>query len=556
MLAVIKNGKILCYGCYEVKDYLKALGFYWDAENKVWSKEVSNFLLKELKELGVQVITELKPDEKLMEELKSLYPFAMPHQIVGTALALQNKSFLLGDEPGVGKTVQGLMYMDYLLGKEIIDFAIVMCPASVKRQWQTEVYKFLQQTLALLTGDKRYRKRLFEEAIKAKYYYPAVIMNYELLLRDEFEYIMKLKERGIRFALILDEASRFKNKDSQTYKKLKEIAKLTEYKLAMTGTPVENHLVEFWAIASILRSGFMTYKEFEQKHCIVSEVKLPNIKFPIKKVVGYKNLAGFLARISDFYIRRKKADIKEMPPLTEYTIEIELTDLQLKLEDYLTKDIAQARGLSLEQIITLLRVINDDPRLLLRSQSEKGHELAIMFRKEIEAFKQNPKIEALYEVLLEHEEDKKILVFTSFAEMAKSLAKEFNSLLVIGSMNEKERARVIGEFKSRQNRRMLIATDALTYGVSLDEADIVIHFDIPWSVGKLVQRTDRIYRITSTRNKWVYFFVGSGIERKVWEILNSKRQLFNKVVEGHALEDEDLRQMLLKALSESTSYNK
>ena len=74
-----------------------------------------------------------------------------------------------------------------------------------------------------------------------------------------------------------------------------------------------------------------------------------------------------------------------------------------------------------------------------------------------------------------------------------------------------------------------------------------MHFDIPWSVGKIVQRTERIYRITTSRNKWVYFFVGSGIESKVWEILQKKRTLFNQVVEGDVV-DEEIKSALLRVL--------
>ncbi len=538
MLAQVEEDKVLCFDCYSVKDYLKKLRFRWDPNRRVWHKEgVTQQELRYLQSLGFEVLykTKKKVNEDIYNEMRELYPYAFEHQLISASIAVQERAFLIGDEPGAGKTLQAIMFVDYLLYKGYIERAIVFCPSSIKRQWRDEVYRFIKEAPYILEGSPSHRRRIYRLFSMGKEY-PLLIANYELIIRDDFfEFLKELEPNA--FALVLDEASRVKNKQSKTFKRLREIAKRTNFKIALTGTPIENSLQEFWAIAHILKGKeFMSFAEFERQHVNYYTLNLPHLPYPIKKVRGYKNIAQFIARVEPFYIRRKKEDVrKDMPPLVEYTREIELTPLQREIENYLLEGAKEEKGVALEGVIQLLRVIGDDPRLLRKSESETGRKVYLKFKDRIDKVKENRKIEELEEILKEHEG--KAIVFTSFSKMAQVLAKSMNALLITGQTPERERARIIGEFKSKDNRKVLVATDALTYGASLDEADTVVHFDIPWSVGKLVQRTDRIHRITSQRNKTVYYLVSGGVERKVWELLQSKVKLFKDVVEGEALGD-------------------
>ena len=558
MIAQVEDGTVICFDCYKVKDYLKRLGFRWDPERKVWYKiKCSKADLEYLRDLGFEILFKPKKEinEELVSQLRAMYPYAFKHQLVGASLAIEEKSFLIGDEPGVGKTLEAIIYFDYLLFTKKLDYGILMCPSSIKRQWRDEVYRFIGKTPYILEGTPAQRRRTYELFSSGRNY-PLLIANYELLLRDDFFEFLKDLEANA-FALILDEASRIKNRQSKTFKRLKDIARRTEYKLALTGTPIENSLMELWAIAHLLRGReFMTFKEFEQEHVRYYVLELPNRSYPIKKVAGYRNIAKFVARVAPFYIRRKKSDVREdLPPLIEQVREIELTPLQKAIEEELVHRARKEKGIALEGVMQLLRIVGDDPRLLKLSTSEIGREIYFRFKDQIDGFKTNRKIEELENLLQEHEG--KIIVFTSFSNMAGILARHFKALLITGQTEARERARILGEFKSREDRRVLIATDALTYGASLDEADTVVHFDIPWSVGKLVQRTDRIHRITSTRNKTVYYFVSSGIESKVWEILQNKVKLFKDVVEGEALGNFKREILtLIKGIKGITTYNK
>ncbi len=532
MIALVVGDKIKCFDCYSLKEKLKSIGFTFNKDDKSWEIPYSLHVERTIQGLGIEVVKQKKPSKELVEYLKQRHPEAFDHQIEAASLSIKEKSFFIGDEPGVGKTFTALIYADYLLLNNLVDVVFILCPASIKRQWQQEVNRWLNQTAYVINGTKEQRRKTFLAIKNAKK--RIVIFNYELLLVDD---VFKFLNSFENFAIVIDEASRVKNPSTMTFKKLYHLSKKTHYKLAMTGTPIENSLQEFWAIGYLLRE-FMSRQEFETNYVYYTEIKPKNLKFPIKKIAGYKNLKSFIAKISPFYIRRKKTDIKQMPLLTEYTLEIDQTPLQAKLERNIIETAITIEN-TIETLgrVSLLRLVADDPRLLLTSESPYASAVAKEFEEEIRGIKKNLKIDETKEILKEHS-DKKVIILTQFKKMANMIFNEFkdDAILITGDDSNDQKAKKVGIFKSR-DYRILIGTDALTYGISIDEADVLINFDIPWSVGKIIQRRDRIYRISSTKPKWVYYLVSNGIEKKVWNILAQKRKMFNEVVDGEIYGD-------------------
>ncbi len=547
MFAEVKDGEIVCYNAYDVKDVLKSYGFRFDPERKAWRSPHSREAEEVVRSLGFKVYVpeDKRLDPRLEKTLREMYPSALDHQILAAGLAVQKKSFLIGDEPGVGKTYTAIIYTDYLLYTGAISYAVVICPASIKHQWRSEFSKWVGSSVIVIDGDRQRRVRLFN-LVSSGQFLPVFVVNFELLLSDDvLGTLLTLPEN--RFAVVIDEASRLKNRDSKTYKAVSRLCKRTEYKLALTGTPVENSLVEFFNIAKILRPSFMSVKEFEERHLEYFTLNLPNVPFPIKKIKRYKNLREFVYRISPFYIRRKKSDVRDMPDLIRYTREVPQSGLQKRLESFIISLAEKKSGAQALSTLTLLREVCDDPRLLLESDSPAALEVVESFGEEIRKTKDDPpKFEELDQILRTHP-DSKILIFTDFARMAKRLAKKVGGLCVTGELPSSMKASRIGRFKSDPESRILVATDTMSYGVSLDEVDVVIHFDVPWSLGKVIQRTDRIYRVTSERTKYVYFLVSSGVEKRVWEVLSGKENLFKQVVDGEVL-DKDIQQEILKAV--------
>ena len=548
MFAEIKNGEIVCYNAYGVKDVLKANGFRFDPEEKTWRSPYFKEAEKVVRSLGFKVYTPeeaKKLNPQLERILKEMYPSALDHQILAAGLAIQSKSFLIGDEPGVGKTYTAIIYIDYLLYTGAIDYGVVICPASIKHQWRSEFSKWTDSSVVTIEGDKQKRTRLFR-LVNTKHFFPVFIVNFELLLSDDiFRTLFTLPEN--RFAVVIDEASRLKNRDSKTYRVVSKLCKRTDYKIALTGTPVENSLIEFFNIAKILRPSFMSVKDFEERHLEYFTLNLPNVPFPIKKIKKYKNLKEFVYRISPFYIRRKKSDVKDMPDLVRYVREVPQSGIQKKLENFIVSLAEKKSGVQALSTLTLLREVCDDPRLLLESDSPIVLEVVERFGDEIKRIKGDPPKFEEFDQILKIHPDSKILVFTDFAKMAKRLAKKIGGICVTGEVPSSIKASRIGKFKSDPDAKTLVATDTMSYGVSLDEVDVVVHFDVPWSLGKVIQRTDRIYRVTSSRTKYVYFLVSDGVEKRVWEVLSGKENLFKQVVDGEVL-DKDIQQEILKAV--------
>ncbi len=547
MFAEVRGEEIHCYNAYDVKDVLKSYGFRFNPETKSWYAPYTEEHRSIVESLGFRIYSngnkKLKP--ALEQALKEMYPTALDHQILAAGLAIQEKSFLIGDEPGVGKTYTAIIYLDYLLYTGKIDYGLVICPASIKHQWRSEFSKWVNSSVIVLEGDRHQRRKQFT-LVKHPSFIPVFVVNFELLLsKDVISTFKELPPN--RFAIVIDEASRLKNRGSKTYQAIKKLTKRTQWKLALTGTPIENSLVEFFNIAKLLREDFMTVEEFEERHLEYFMLNLSNVPFPIKKVKRFKNLREFVLRISPFYIRRKKSDVKDMPELIRYVREIPQSNLQAELERFIVSLAEDKSGVQALSALTLLREVCDDPRLLLESDSPSALEVVGKFGEKIRAIKSDPPKFGELEDILETHKGQKVLVFTDFAKMAKRIARKFGAVSVTGDLPANVKASRIGRFKTDPETNLLVATDTMSYGVSLDEVNVVVHFDVPWSLGKVIQRTDRIYRVSSTKTKYVYFLVSEGIEKKVWEVLSSKEDLFRKVVDGEIL-DRDLQQEILKAV--------
>lgn len=118
------------------------------------------------------------------------------------------------------------------------------------------------------------------------------------------------------------------------------------------------------------------------------------------------------------------------------------------------------------------------------------------------------------------------------------------SQIITGATEQSGRMEMINQLGTKG--RILICTDTMGYGVNLDQADILVNFDLPWNPARLKQREDRIHRINSTRQKTIINLIGDGIEQRVWEIIGEKKLLFDKVVDGEAIEDVNIRDAILK----------
>ena len=438
---------------------------------------------------------------------------------------------ILADDMGLGKTVQALALLTKAKEEEGDAPSLIVCPTSVLSVWRQEVKKWAP-TLTVATwhgADRAESRRLLKKA-------DIVVTTYAILRRD----IDELSKIRFRYA-ILDEAQYIKNWATSTAKSAKQLK--ADHRLALSGTPVENHLIDLWAIFDFLAPGFLGKLSDFQK----------NYVRPIEDH-DLKTLEALRARIRPFVMRRKKEDVaSELPPKTEQTLFVQFGKSQLGLYNRILKAAKaeiQGRveevGLEKSQMtilaaLTRLRQVCCDPRLLGMPDAS--------------ALPPSAKLDAFKELMADAVgSGRKVLVFSQFVEMQKLLGDALNELKIDflwlhgGTKNREE---MVSQFQSKSGPPVfLISLKAGGSGLTLTEADTVVHFDPWWNPAVEDQATDRAHRIGQDKPVMVYrLVVEDTVEQKMVELGARKREvaesaLGRDVTAGKKLTMEDVEALL------------
>lgn len=435
---------------------------------------------------------------------------------------------ILADEMGLGKTLQVITYIlaERENSKEPV---LVVAPTSLLYNWQLEVEKFAPTLKTLLiVGNKQERKKLFEEMEN----FDLIITSYPLLQRDVEEYL------NYHFSYcILDEAQYIKNPHSQRAKAVKML-RANNY-LALTGTPIENSLLELWSIFEFIMPGYLPpYQVFIKKYLN-----------PIEKEGNTEKIQDLARLVRPFVLRRVKEDVlKELPAKIENKMISELTREQKKIylayRERISKEIDEEikeKGLAKSRIkilagLTRLRQICCHPGLFIENYlGESG------------------KLEQLKEVLQEIiSSGHRVLIFSQFTSMLaiikKMLKKEnYTYFYIDGSVKAEERMKRVTAFNEGERDIFLISLKAGGTGLNLTGADIVIHFDPWWNPAVEDQASDRAHRLGQKKVVQVLKFIARGtIEEKIYELQQKKKELIDKVIEPG--------ETMLSSLSEKEIY--
>ena len=421
---------------------------------------------------------------------------------------------VLADDMGLGKTVQALTHI--LLEKEqgrLDNPVLIVCPTSVVYNWILESEKFTPNLKVLkLHGSDR------SENFNAISDYDIIITSYALILRD-FEHLSELHYRMI----ILDEAQYIKNHLAKTTQKILNLN--ADTKLCLTGTPLENNLLELWSLFNFALPGYLGNKNLFGRF----------YKKPIEKEKDISRNKGLINRISPFMIRRSKDKVaKELPEKTEIIKYVELTKEQRDLYETIrvsmsdkVRQMISSQGFDKSYIQFLdallkLRQICCHPQLL-KSESAKS-------------ITQSAKLEKLMEMLEEMiAEGRSILLFSQFTTMLELIEKKCDAqgieyVKIIGST--KDRVKPIDEFNAGKVNLFLISLKAGGTGLNLTKADTVIHYDPWWNPAVESQATDRAYRIGQDKPVFVYkLIVEKTIEEKILDLQNKKRELLDNLLD-------------------------
>jgi superfamily II DNA or RNA helicase len=475
------------------------------ADKDRWQFKGTEAVRRLAERLTVDRMVKVEPPAGFQAELR-------PYQRDGLSwlqyLRAQDLSGVLADDMGLGKTPQTIAHL--LAEKEAgrLDApALVVLPTSLLHNWNAELARFAP-TLGVLTLHGLARKEAFASIPE----HDVVLTTYPLLWRDADE----LKRHRYHL-LILDEAQSVKNASSKASTVVRALD--ARHRLALTGTPLENHLGELWSLFDYLLPGFLgDNKDFTRRW-----------RTPIEKH-GDRIRAELLARrIRPFILRRRKEDVaKELPPKTVIVRSVELEAAQrdlyetvrVAMDEKVRQEIA-SKGFKRSQIVILdallkLRQACCDPGLVKLQAASK--------------VKQSAKLELLCEMLPELiAEDRRILLFSQFTSMLEIIEARLAKLKIPYlklTGDTKDRATPVKKFQAGEVPLFLISLKAGGVGLNLTAADTVIHYDPWWNPAVENQATDRAHRIGQDKNVFVYKLVVAGsIEEKIMALQEKKAAL-------------------------------
>ena len=428
---------------------------------------------------------------------------------------------VLADDMGLGKTVQAIALM--CAAKELAvsngnDRApfLVVAPTSVVSNWASEAQRFAPG-LVVRTVSETFAKSglLPSEAMAGA---DVVITSYALF-RIDYDAYAYFQWAG----LMLDEAQFVKNHQSKAYQCARKLP--ARFKLAITGTPLENNLMEFWALTSIVAPGlFPSPKRFAE-----------NYQKPVEKNGDSAQLGKLRRRVRPLMMRRTKEQvIKDLPPKQEQVLEVVLNPRHQKVyQTHLQRERQKILGLiddvnknrfTIFQSLTLLRQLSLDASLVDSSLAAvRSSKLDVLF-------------EQLEDII---SEGHRTLIFSQFTGFLGKVRERMDAegieyCYLDGST--RNRGDVVGEFKNGTAPVFLISLKAGGFGLNLTEADYVFLLDPWWNPASEAQAVDRTHRIGQARNVMVYRLVAKDtIEEKVMALKAKKSQLFADVMEGDAL---------------------
>ncbi|HEY8702668.1 MAG TPA: DEAD/DEAH box helicase [Arthrobacter sp.] len=435
---------------------------------------------------------------------------------------------VLADDMGLGKTVQALALM--CAAKEQAMAApgasaaaadggtpfLVVAPTSVVGNWAAEAARFAPG-LAVKTIGETFAKNS-QDPVEALAGADIVITSYALFRIDYDSYAAKTWA-----GLVLDEAQFVKNHQSKAYQCARKLP--SAFKLAITGTPLENNLMEFWALTSIVAPGlFASPKRFAEYY-----------QKPVEKNGDKGQLEKLRRRVRPLMMRRTKDQvIQDLPPKQEQILEVVLNPRHQKVyQTHLQRERQKILGLiedvnknrfTIFQSLTLLRQLSLDASLVDPSLSGvRSSKLDVLF-------------EQLEDLVAEGHRALIFSQFTGFLGKVRERLVEEKIEFCYLDGSTRNRTDVVNEFKNGTAPVFLISLKAGGFGLNLTEADYVFLLDPWWNPASEAQAVDRTHRIGQARNVMVYRLVAKDtIEEKVMALKARKSQLFADVMEGDAL---------------------
>lgn len=551
----------------ERRKEVQKIGGLWDPSKKGWKFAVDLKIWEEIKKqfggsggtVPKRFITRmenLEKEQKKFLEFKTIAEEDNPvdYEVEGISLNGKNPlfnyqkwgikcgllvgdGFLIGDSPGLGKSIQSLGIALQRKKNGDISSCLIICLAALKYNWLAEIEKFTKERALVIDGTPEERKKKW---CAEGYFFK--IVNYEIVVKDLFvekleniprnyrpdyerKCTQRLSEEEIEYRkylqkqfdmIIVDEIHAIKTHKSQRSRALKQLQ--AKYRLGLSGTPIDGRLEELHSIFGFLKPGlFESKSRFMERHAIFDNFGNPKAYIHVQEVRD---------KIVPYYIRRQKEKVlKDLPEKLHKDIYVELGKAEYKVY----KDIIKGAHEITEEDQAAIRVLRtrqflDFPELLnLHNKSDKFLALS----------------DLLTELVDENKE--KVIIFTQYKQVLDllyfNLKSRYNILQIHGDVGAKERIEIVDKFNNEVKWQILIGTDAMSTGLNIGGANSVVNFEDNFSPAIMQQRSDRAHRATTKHNVTVYRFICKNtIEENVRKVLGDKIDLNNSVLDENCTE--------------------
>jgi SNF2 family DNA or RNA helicase len=447
---------------------------------------------------------------------KSVKATLRSYQVEGVAWLERLRSMHLGgvlaDDMGLGKTLQAICALTAVHEEKPGAQSLIVCPTSLLYNWKEELGKFNPKLrVQVIDGIPARRHEMIQGGDDVDIF----VTSYTLLQKD-----IEVYQKRLFTYLILDEAQHIKNRGTRNAKSVKMLK--GNYRLILTGTPIENSLDELWSLFDFLMPGLLgSYERFVEKYLRKSEN-------------NSSNLENLKKKIFPFILRRMKQDVlKDLPPVSEITYHCQLTDVQQELytsyalaaKEELSR-LVQKEGFDKIRIhvlatLTRLKQICCHPAIFAKDGASRGD---------------SAKYEMLMDLLSNlMENKKKAVIFSQYTKMLQIMRSDLEEMGVSFAYLDgatKNRMEIVKEFNENPDITVfLISLKAGGVGLNLTGADTVIHYDMWWNPAVEAQATDRVHRIGQKNSVSSYKMITLGtIEEKILSMQERKKGLVKQLI--------------------------
>ena len=427
----------------------------------------------------------------------------------------------LADDMGLGKTVQAIAV---ILAKAQHGAALVIAPASVLSNWESEITRFAPALTVKNLNASADRDSVIEEADR----FDIVITTYGLLISEE----KKLTAKNWN-TVVLDEAHTIKNRETKMSKAAMRLK--SGFRMILTGTPLQNHLSEIWNLFEFINPGLLgSFQLFSERFIMPIELRQDKAQQRLLKKI-----------LSPFILRRTKNEVlHELPGKTEIILPVELSRQELMFYETMRRKAEMSlQSGDLNAVKTLAEIT--------RLRQAACHPAIVRPGYEGGSSKSDVFMELVHELT---ENNHRALVFSQFTSHLALIRQELDRrhieyLYLDGSTPTAQRSKLVKSFQTGNQPLFLISLKAGGLGLNLTAADYIIHLDPWWNPAVEDQASDRAYRIGQTRPVTVYRLIARHtIEEKIIELHHTKRDLADSLLEGSSMANKLTREEMLELL--------